>query len=113
MSVEVATAFSRHEFAATWPRLAPDVRWVIVGDRVLHGRAEVIAAGAESAAYLAGVTTTFSRFRVVAGEGGTVVVDSEATYAGPDGSTTVASCDLYDFADDLLTAVTSYTVALP
>lgn len=78
MSVEVATAFSRHQFAATYLRLAPDVRWVVVGDRVIDGRDAVIAACAGSAAYLAGVTTTFSRFRVVAGEG-TVVVDSEVT----------------------------------
>ena len=112
MSADVAAAFSRHEFVRTYPHLAPDVRWEIVGDRVIAGRDAVVAACTESAAYLAGATTTFTRFRVVAGDG-TVVVDTEARYAGPDGTATVASCDLYDFADGRLAAIRSYTVALP
>jgi ketosteroid isomerase-like protein len=112
VSADVAAAFSRHEFASAYPHLAPDVRWEILGDRVVAGRDAVIAACTESAAYLAEVTTTFTRFRVVTGDG-TVVVDTEARYTDPDGTTTVASCDLYDFADGRLVAIRSYTVALP
>jgi 8-oxo-dGTP pyrophosphatase MutT (NUDIX family)/ketosteroid isomerase-like protein len=108
----VAEAFCRHRFADAYPYLADDVRWRIVGQREVVGRDEVVRSCEESAAYLATVTTTFRRFRVL---GGTdcVVVDSEAEYAGQDGeSFLVASCDLFDVADGRLTAITSYTVEL-
>lgn len=59
-----------------------------------------------------GVATTFTKFRIVVGEG-CVVIDSEATYAeAGQGGATVASCDLYDFVDGKLVGITSYTVLL-
>jgi hypothetical protein len=108
---QIAEAFSRHRFAETYPFLAADVRWNNVDGPQLAGRDAVIATCADSAAWLAGVTTTFSRFRVIAGAG-TVVVDSEATYDDGQSVSRVASCDLYDVADGLVTAITSYTVEL-
>lgn len=110
---DLAEAFSRHRFAEVFPHLAPTVRWEIVGGTVLDGRDAVIAACEESAAFLAGVTTEFTAFRLVVGAT-TVVVDSRATYRGADGdASTVASCDLYDVDDSgALAAITSYTVEL-
>jgi hypothetical protein len=43
----------------------------------------------------------------------TVVVDSVGEYQATDGSTTtLASCDLYDFDGKTVVAITSYTVEL-
>jgi hypothetical protein len=57
-----------------------------------------------------GVTTTFSKFKVVATDD-CVVIDSRAEYIdGEDDSSHVASCDIYDFIDGNLTAITSYTL---
>lgn len=109
---DVAQAFSRHDFPATYPHIAADVRWRLVGDREITGKDALIAACTESAGFLADVTTTFTTFRVVVGAG-SVVVDSTAEYAGADGSrSVVASCDIYDFVDGLISGITSYTVEL-
>lgn len=107
---EVAEAFSRHDFAATYPYVAADVQWVNVGGEAYDGKDALVTACTGSAAYLAGVTTEFTRFKVVDG-GCCVVVDSLATYTSPGGDrSVVASCDVYDFDYDRLTAITSYTV---
>lgn len=108
---EIAEAFSRHRFAETYPHLHEDVRWDVVGDRLIVGRAAVRETCGQSAEYLSGVRTTFRRFRVVAG-GDQVVVDSEAEYAGDGEPSVVASCDLYDFTGGLLSGITSYTIEL-
>lgn len=34
-------------------------------------------------------------------------------YVGPDGVSIVSSCDIYEFDDDLIVAITSYAVELP
>ena len=107
---QVAEAFSRHDFAATYPYIADDVRWVNIGGEEFRGKDALVAACTDSAKYLADMTTEFTKFRVVDG-GSCVVIDSAAAYTSPVGDRSlIASCDLYDFADGLLTAITSYTV---
>jgi len=64
-----------------------------------------------SAHYLSGVTTTFTRTRTIVGPD-VVVIDSQADYLDGTEATTVASCDIYDFADGKVSAITSYTVEL-
>jgi SnoaL-like domain len=109
---QIAEAFSGHRFTEVYPHLADDVRWTLVGDRTFAGKAAVTAMCEESAAYLATVTTGFSRFKVVVGED-SVVVDSRASYADSDGSvSSIASCDIYEFVDGSLSEITSYTVEL-
>ena len=41
---------------------------------------------------------------------GAVAVDTFAHYTRPDGVTAVASCDIYEFAGEHITAITSYAV---
>jgi ketosteroid isomerase-like protein len=108
---EIAEAFSRHHFADAFPYLAPDVRWVAHGAEETVGRDAVVAVCEDTLAQLRDSTTTFRSFRTVVGTDA-VVVDVVAHYEQPDGEFVVASCDLYDFADGLVTAITSYTVAL-
>jgi hypothetical protein len=108
---DVAEAFSRHRFEDTYASLAQDVEWNQVGEEVLRGRAAVIDACDESAEELADVATTFTRFRVIETPG-CVVVDSEAEYAAENEVSTVASCDIYDFTDGRLSAITSYAIEL-
>ena len=110
--IAIATAFSEHRFAEALPHLDPGVRWRLVGGPTLVGPDAVREACEATAAELAGATTTFSHLRVI-DAGATVVVDATATYAGSDGTSTVASCDIYDVADGRVVAITSYTVELP
>ncbi len=106
----LAEGFCRHEFTQTYAAMRDDIEWLLVGDRVIATKAAVIAECEKSSQYLASVKTSFERFRVIDG-GQTVVVDSLAAYVEADGSETkVASCDIFDFADGAIAAITSFTV---
>ena len=107
---EIARSFSTHQFAATYPHLADAIVWDTIGGQQLSGKGAVIETCDQSADYLANVTTRFARLRVVVDET-TVVIDSLADYIDEQREkTTVASCDLYDFADGLLVGIRSYTI---
>ena len=108
----VAEAFSRHRFEDTYQYMKDDIRWIQVGETEILGKANVVSACTESANYLASVRTTFADLKIVAGED-CVVIDSRAEYAERgDESTRVASCDIYDFVEGSLVAITSYAVEL-
>ncbi len=58
------------------------------------------------------LTTEFTRFLVVADDQ-TAAVDAIGRYTDPEGEISiVSSCDVYEFRDDLVTQITSYTVEL-
>lgn len=106
---DLARAFSGHRFDETFDQLAPDVVWRLVGNADLTGRDAVIEACRASTAENEGVTTTWLRF-VSTGDGPVVAVDAVGRYDGPDGVSAVSSCDIYEFAGDLVTTITSYAV---
>jgi hypothetical protein len=105
----VGRAFSEHRFEEALPHLAKDVRWTIVGYMVLEGADAVRQTCHETAESLEGTTTTYDRCVVAAGSDA-VAVDTFARYTRPDGMTAVASCDIYEFSGDEITAITSYAV---
>ena len=107
---QIAKAFSHHDFEAAYPYLTDDVRWNLVGERLVEGKEQVIAVCRESAAYLTGVTTDFVKFRTVVTDD-CVVIDSVAEYTDKEEKTSrVASCDIYDFTNGKVSQITSYTV---
>jgi ketosteroid isomerase-like protein len=109
---EVAEAFSGHRFAEAHPQLAEDVRWVLVGGGVLSGREAVREACESTLSELEGATTEFVRFLTVDG-GEAVAVDAIGRYTAADGTVSlVSSCDLYEFREDVVVTITSYTVEL-
>ena len=110
---KIARAFSSHRFDQALTHLADDVVWTRVGDKPLIGRKAVKKACERTATDLNGVTTEFQRFRTVVGED-SVVVESLGRYTGPGGDVSiVASCDVYDFVEERITEIVSYTVELP
>jgi ketosteroid isomerase-like protein len=109
---EIAEAFSRHEFDRTFPHMDDDIEWMQIGEGHIQGKADVVTACERSSEYLAGVRTTFNKFRIVAAEN-SVVIDSRAVYLDAEGeSSDVASCDIYDFIDGSLAAITTYAVEI-
>jgi len=114
LSIEqLAEAFSEHRFAETYDRLADDVEWRVVGGEAIAGREEVRRTCEGSAAYLASTMTLFEEFTVFAGSD-FAVVNTVATYTEADGTASrVASCDIYESADDMIRRITSYSVQLP
>lgn len=108
-----ARSFSGHRFAEAYPFLAEDVRWDLVGGPTVTGKQAVVDTCEDTLTQLAETETRFTKFRTVVGDT-SVVVDSIGEYHGPDGTTSVvASCDIFDFADDLVVAITSYTTEIP
>lgn len=109
---EIARAFSGHNFQATYAYLIDNVAWTTVGDEHLAGKDDVIGRCEQSAAYLSDVKTEFRRFRVLVGDDW-VVVDSLAEYTDREAkSSIVASCDIFDFRDGMLSEITSYNIEL-
>jgi ketosteroid isomerase-like protein len=108
---EMATNFSRHRFEEVYPFMLDDIQWTLVGGKDVRGRDAVVAICDEITKELANVKTTFHRFRVVEA-GDCVVIDSRAEYVAGDGSSSVASCDIYDVAEGRLAAITSYTLEI-
>ena len=110
---QVAEAFSGHRFAAAYPHLADDVRWVLVGGDPIEGRDAVVAACEGTLAELRETTATFERFVVVA-DGDTAAVDAVGRYTAADGTqSVVSSCDVYEASGGRVVRITSYTVELP
>jgi predicted SnoaL-like aldol condensation-catalyzing enzyme len=108
---EIATNFSRHRFDQTYRFMLEDIQWTQVGGTLARGKGAVVGVCEESAKYLAQMTTTFHHFRVIEADD-CVVIDTRAEYVDDEGSSNVASCDIYDFTDGKLAAITSYTVEL-
>jgi hypothetical protein len=109
---QIAEAFSRHDFEASYPYLAEDVRWNMVGESLVEGKENVISVCRESAAYLTSVTTDFGKFRRVITDN-CIVIDSVAEYTDKDEKRSrVASCDLYDFINGKVSEINSYTVEI-
>jgi ketosteroid isomerase-like protein len=105
----VGRAFSEHRFDEALDHLAPDVRWTIVGYMVLEGADAVRRTCRETLESLADTTTTYDRCVVAAGSDA-VAVGTFARYSGPNGTTAVASCDIYEFDGEQVTEITSYAV---
>jgi hypothetical protein len=105
----VGRAFSQHRFDEALPFLAKDVHWTVVGYMVLEGADAVRQTCGETLESLQDTTTTYDRC-VTAAQNGIVAVDTVARYAGPNGLTAVASCDIYEFTGEVITAITSYAV---
>jgi ketosteroid isomerase-like protein len=105
----VGRAFSEHRFDEVLGYLAKDVRWTIVGYMVLEGAEAVRQTCHDTAASLEDTTTTYDRCVVAAGSD-VVAVDTFAHYSGPGGHTAVASCDIYEFTGEEISAITSYAV---
>jgi hypothetical protein len=105
----VGRAFSEHRFDEALPHLGKNVRWTIVGYMVIEGADAVRGTCRATRESLEGTKTTYDRCVIAAGSD-VVAVDTFARYSGPNGTTAVAGCDIYEFAGDEITVITSYAV---
>ncbi len=64
---EIAEAFSGHRFREVYAALAPEIRWIAVGEGALTGRDAVVEACEATLSELASGTAEFTRFVVIAG----------------------------------------------
>jgi hypothetical protein len=109
---QVAEAFSSHRFREIYEFLHPKVEWTVVGAARLEGIEQVRAACEQSLGQLGRITTQFLRFKTIAGAD-SVAIDSVAKYVDAKwNSSFVRSCDVYEFTEGYLAAITTYTAAI-
>ena len=109
---DTAEAISRHEFEKAYPFILDDAEWTVIGGGTIVGKDDIVRALEGTAAELANTQTTFDRFKVIVADG-YVVTDSQARYVDEDGEASeVASCDIYEFKGEMLSAITSYTLEI-
>jgi limonene-1,2-epoxide hydrolase len=107
---ELAVSFSSHRFSDTYDHLTPSVRWVSVGSSTMVGRDAVVEACEQATAEMAELRLDRRRFLAIAGDAG-VAIDTVTAYVDPSGEeSVVASCDIYEFQDGRISAITSYAV---
>ena len=109
---QIAEAFSSHRFAVTYPYMADEIKWNIVGREELMGREAVIARCDKSAKFLETVSATITKLKINRAET-CVVVEGAAQFQDQENQTSsVASCDVYQFSDERLVEISSYVIEL-
>jgi hypothetical protein len=109
---QVAEAFSSHRFWEVYDFLDPRVEWTLVGAARLEGRDQVVYACEQSLKTLERQTTQFLRFKTIAGVD-SVAIDTVAKYVDVKWrSSFIRSCDVYEFTQGYLSAITTYTAEI-
>ena len=109
---QIAEAFSSYRFAVTYPYMADEIKWNIVGKEELVGREAVIDRCAEATKFLETVSTPSTKLEIHRAET-CVVVEGAAQFQDQENQTSsVASCDVFQFSDGRLVEITSYVIEL-
>ena len=109
---QIAEAFCSHRFVLTYPYMADEIKWNIVGREELMGREAVIDRYDGSAKFLETVSTAVTKLKIDRPET-FVVVEGAAQFQDQENQTSsVASCDVFQFSDGRLVEITSYNVEL-
>lgn len=109
----IAESISNHQFKSAYEYFADDIQWKMIGGTDIHGAEAVKKTCEESAAYLSGINTTFTKFKTLVGEN-FFVIESAAEYLDEKNEkSVVSSCDIYEFSETMLVKITSYNIELP
>ncbi len=109
---QIAEAFTSWRFAETYPYMADEIKWNIVGREELMGRAAVIDRCTDAAKFLETVSATLTKLKIIRAET-CVIVEGAAQFQDQENQTSsVASCDVFQFSDGRLVEITSYVIEL-
>ena len=109
---QIAEAFCSHRFAETYPYMAGEIKWNIVDGEELIGREAVIDQCDKAAKFLETVSATITKLKIIRAET-IVVVEGAAKFQDQEDQTSsVASCDVFQFSAGRLVEITSYNVEL-
>ena len=108
--VQIAEAFCSHRFAGTYPYMADEIRWNIIGREALVGREAVIDRCDKAARFLESVSANITKLKIHRAETLVVVEGAAQIQDHEDQVSSVASCDIFQFADERLVEITSYVI---
>lgn len=110
---QIAEAFCSHRFVETFPYMAEDIQWNMIGKEECIGREAVIAHCNKGLKFLETVSTTSLHLKIYRAET-CVIVEGAAQFQGKDNQTSsVASCDVFQFSNGKLIEITSYVIDNP
>ena len=109
---QIAEAFCSYRFVATYPYMADEIKWNIVGREELMGREAVIDRCDKSAKFLETVSTTITKLKINRAESCVMVEGAAQFQAQEKQSSSVASCDVYQFSEERLVEIRSYVIEL-
>jgi len=110
---QIAEAFCSHRFAETFPYMADEIKWTMIGREELIGREAVIAHCNKGLKFLETVSTTDLKLKTHRAET-CVIVEGAAQFRDKDNQTSsVASCDVFHFSNEQLIEITSYVIDNP
>jgi hypothetical protein len=97
---QIAEAFCSHHFAETYPYMADEIKWTMIGRQELIGREAVIAHCIQGLKFLETVSTTYPKLKIYRADP-FVIVEGAARFQDKDNQIlTVASCDVFSFQMD-------------
>jgi hypothetical protein len=109
---QIAEACCSHRFVVTYPYMADEIKWNLVAREELMGREAVIDRCDKSAKFLETVSTTITKLKINRAET-FVVVEGAAQFQDQENPTSsVASCDVFQFSVERLVEITSYVIEL-
>jgi hypothetical protein len=109
---QIAEAFCSHRFIETFPYMADEIKWNMIGNEELIGREAVIDHCNKSAKFLETVSSTITKLKTYL-VGTCVIVEGAAQFKDHENQTSgVASCDVFQFSDGRLVEITSYVIDL-
>lgn len=107
---EIAEAFSKGNFEFSYSFLTDDIKWNIVGDKILNGKEEVIEFCNQTSDYFKTVKTIFKTDNIII-DSERIAVNGSAQFINKENKTTeVSSCDIYIFENEKLKEITSYCI---
>ena len=109
---QIAEAFCSHKFGETFPYMADEIKWNMIGREELIGREAVINHCNKSAKFLETVSATLTKPKIYHTET-CVVLEGAAQFKDQENQTSgMASCDVFQFSDGRLSQITSYAIDL-
>ena len=110
---QIAEAFCSHRFAKTFPYMADDIIWTMIGREKLIGREAVIAHCNKGLKFLETVSTTELQLKIYCAETCVIVEGAAQFQDKEDQTSSVASCDIFRFSDGWLVEIKSYVIDNP
>ncbi len=106
----ICEEFSMGNFEFSFIFLSEDIKWNIVGDKVLNGKDSVIDFCNKTAEYFNQCKTEFSIKDIIIDQD-FVVINGTAVFTDSKNKFThISSCDVYRFNDGMLAEITSYCI---
>ena len=109
---QIAEAFCSHRFVVTYPYMADEIKWNMTGREELIGREAVIDQCNQSANFLETDSSTITKLKTYRVETCVIVEGAAQFQDQEDQTSSVASCDIFQFSDERLVEITSYIIEL-